>query len=198
MNMNKEALLALGLTEELSTKIMETYGHMLPKSRLDEAIAERDNYKTQLIDRDKQLKELEKSVGDNKELKEQIEKLQKDNKEASDKYFRDLHDLQLNNAVELAITGAKGKNGKAIKALLNLEKAEIKDGKVIGLEEQLTKLKESDGYLFEIASPAPETNPAGFTPGQGNTNPAGENGPKTYSQMMAMLNENPGLDISKL
>ncbi|WP_187105842.1 phage scaffolding protein, partial [Fusobacterium necrophorum] len=68
---------------------------------------------------DKQLKELEKAAGDNKELKDQIEKLQKDNKDAADKYAKDLHDLQVNNAVDLAISGAKGKNGKAIKALLD-------------------------------------------------------------------------------
>ena len=135
--MNKEELLALGLSEELANKVVDKYGHLVTKTRLDEVIAERDTLKTQVSERDKQLKELEKAAGDNKELKDQIEKLQKDNKDAADKYAKDLHDLQVNNAVDLAISGAKGKNGKAIKALLDLEKAEIKDGKIIGLEEQL-------------------------------------------------------------
>ena len=155
--MNKEELLALGLSEELANKVVDKYGHLVTKTRLDEVIAQRDTLKTQVSERDKQLKELEKAAGDNKELKEQIEKLQKDNKDAADKYTKDLHDLQVNNAVDLAISGAKGKNGKAIKALLDLEKAEIKDGKIIGLEEQLAKLKESDGYLFCLlyTSPSP-------------------------------------------
>lgn len=196
--MKKEDLLALGLSEELANKVADKYGHLVTKTRLDEVIAERDTLKTQVSERDKQLKELEKAAGDNKELKDQIEKLQKDNKDAADKYAKDLHDLQVNNAVDLAISGAKGKNGKAIKALLDLEKAEIKDGKIIGLEEQLAKLKESDRYLFEEAQQPQNTNPAGFTPGAGNSNTSGGDGPKTYSQIMQMLAENPGLDISKI
>ncbi|MBR8722382.1 hypothetical protein IX325_000690 [Fusobacterium necrophorum subsp. funduliforme] len=196
--MKKEDLLALGLSEELANKVVDKYGQLVTKTRLDEVIAERDTLKTQVSERDKQLKELEKAAGDNKELKDQIEKLQKDNKDAADKYAKDLHDLQVNNAVDLAIFGAKGKNGKAIKALLDLEKAEIKDGKIIGLEEQLAKLKESDGYLFEEAQQPQNTNPAGFTPGAGSSKNPGGDGPKTYSQIMQMLAENPGLDISKI
>lgn len=84
--MKKEDLIALGLSEELANKVVDKYGHLITKTRLDEVIAERDTLKTQVSERDKQLKELEKAAGDNKELKDQIEKLQKDNKDAADKY----------------------------------------------------------------------------------------------------------------
>lgn len=194
--MNKEELLALGLSEETANKVVDKYGHLVTKTRLDEVIAERDTLKTQISERDKQLKELEKSVGDNKDLKEKFEKLQAENKAAAEKYEKDLHDLQVNNAVELAISGAKGKNSKAIKALLDLEKAEIKDGKIVGLDEQLKKLQETEAYLFEVKE-ATKT-PAGFNPAGGKTNPPGTESPKTYSEIMGMLATNPGLDISKL
>lgn len=195
--MNKEELLALGLSEEMANKVVDKYGHLVTKTRLDEVIAERDNLKTQISERDKQLKELEKSVGDNKDLKEKFEKLQAENKAATEKYEKDLYDLQVNNAVELAITGAKGKNSKAIKALLNLEKAEIKDGKIVGLDEQLKKLQETEAYLFEAEKTNPA--PAGFTPAAGNNgSQGGVSGNKTYSEIMSMLAANPELDISKL
>nr|WP_293993770.1 phage scaffolding protein [uncultured Fusobacterium sp.] len=195
--MKKEELLELGLSEELANKVVEKYGHLVTKTRLDEVIAERDSYKTQLTDRDKQLKELEKSVGDNAELKEKVEKLQAENKTAAEKYEKNLYELQVNNAVELAITGAKGKNNKAIKALLNLEKAEIKDGKIVGLDEQLKKLQETEAYLFEETKE--NKVPAGFAPAAGNNgSQGGVSGNKTYSEIMSMLAANPGLDISKL
>ena len=40
--MNKEELLALGLSEELANKVVDKYGHLVTKTRLDEVIAERD------------------------------------------------------------------------------------------------------------------------------------------------------------
>lgn len=195
--MKKEELLELGLPEELANKVVEKYGHLVTKSRLDEVIAERDTLKNQVSERDKQLTELSKNNADNEALKKQIADLQTENKLAAEKYAKDLLDLQINNAVELAITGVKGKNSKAIKALLNLEKAEIKDGKIIGLDEQLKKLQETEAYLFEVQKE--KEVPAGFTPGASNNNSqGGTNAPKTYSEIMAALEQNPGLDISKL
>lgn len=194
--MNKDELIKLGLTEEQATMVTEKYVNMVPQGRFNEIVEEKNSLKSQLAERDKQLKELEKSVGDNKELKAQIEKLQTDNKTAAEKYAKDLFYLQLNNAIDIAITGAKGKNSKAIKALLDLEKADLKDGKVIGLEEQLSNLKKSDPYLFEIEKqPA---NPNGFVPGDGNSKTPSGDGPKTYSEMVAMLEANPNLDINNL
>ena len=194
--MNKDELIKLGLTEEQATMVTEKYVNMVPQGRFNEIVEEKNSLKSQLAERDKQLKELEKSVGDNKELKAQIEKLQTDNKTAAEKYAKDLFYLQLNNAIDIAITGAKGKNSKAIKALLDLEKADLKDGKVIGLEEQLSNLKKSDPYLFEIEKqPA---NPNGFVPGDGNSKTPSGDGHKTYSEMVAMLEANPNLDINNL
>ena len=52
-------------------------------------------------------------------------------------------------ALEQAIKGAKGKNPKAILALLDSEKITYKDGKIEGLDDQLKNLQKSDSYLFE-------------------------------------------------
>lgn len=53
-----------------------------------------------------------------------------------------------NSAVDKAIMTAKGRNPKAIKALLDMDKITVKeDGTLEGLD--LEALKESDKYLFE-------------------------------------------------
>ena len=87
--MNKDELVKLGLTEEQATMVTEKYVNMVPQGRFNEIVEEKNSLKSQLAERDKQLKELEKSVGDNKELKAQIEKLQTDNKTAAEKYAKD-------------------------------------------------------------------------------------------------------------
>lgn len=62
--MNKEELLALGLSEEMVGKVLEKYDHMIPKTRLDEVITERNDLREQITKRDEQLKELSKQVKD--------------------------------------------------------------------------------------------------------------------------------------
>lgn len=53
------------------------------------------------------------------------------------------------NAIESAIKNAKGRNLKAIQSLLDDSKIKFKEGKLEGLDEQITALKESDSYLFD-------------------------------------------------
>ena len=67
--MKKEELMKLeGMTEELATKIAEQSAEelkgMIPKSRLDEVIAERDNAKKDHADVLKQLGALQKETGE--------------------------------------------------------------------------------------------------------------------------------------
>ncbi|MFA6333913.1 MAG: phage scaffolding protein, partial [Methanoregula sp.] len=40
------------------------------------------------------------------------------------------------------------KNMKAVKAIIDLEKVQAKDGAITGLDEQIVELKKSDAYLF--------------------------------------------------
>lgn len=60
--------------------------------------------------------------------------------------------MKIDFAVEKALTGAKAKNIKAVKALLELGEAKLdKDGNVKGLDEQIEKLRSGDDtkFLFE-------------------------------------------------
>lgn len=98
-----------------------------------------------------------------KGLQEQIEKLQNDNKAAKENYEKQLKDMQFGYSLDAALSGAKVKNLKAVKALLDTEKLAIDNGKILGLEDQIKALKESDAYLFEGEKTAPTF--SGPTPG---------------------------------
>lgn len=83
-----------------------------------------------------------------------VEKLKKDAKDWEDRYNTDLAAAKLNNAVDLELVARKAKNPKLAKAALDMSIIKLDGETLIGLSEQLDKLKESDGYLFEEESAA--------------------------------------------
>jgi len=152
--MKKEDFLKLGLTEEQAEKAAQASAEELkgfiPKVRFDEVNDSKKQLEADIKTRDKQLNDL-KAV-DAEGLKAEIEKLQGENKTAKEKYEADLKNIQINNAVEKALTSAKAKNITAVKALLDLEKAELDGESIKGLESQLKKLQESEDskFLFDV------------------------------------------------
>lgn len=167
--MTKDELLKLGITEEQATKVLEGYKDFIPKSRFDEVNTAKKKAEETVAERDKQLEALKKSSGDVEALKKEIEKLQGDNKAAADKYAADLKATKISSAVEKALLSAGAKNYKAVKALLNLEGAELDDNDAVkGLEDQIKKLKEAEDSKFLFAE---TPNPKGFKPGNNNGNP---------------------------
>lgn len=64
--MNKEDLIAMGLTEEQAKKVMDSLdGNFVTKARFNEINEENKTLKKSVSDRDKQLEDLKKSSGDN-------------------------------------------------------------------------------------------------------------------------------------
>ena len=168
--MNKDELIKLGLTEEQATKLMEKYGNMIPQSRFNEVVEEKNKLKADLTERDKQLSELQKNNSSNEELKKQITELQEKNKASEKEYQETLAKIKLDNALELALTTAGAKNNIAVKALLKMENIKMDNDKVIGLTEQIEELKKTSDYLFKVE----DKTPTGTTPANpnGSGNPA--------------------------
>lgn len=145
--MNKEQLIALGLTEEQATKVVEGFGSMIPKSRFDDVNDSKKQLETDLASRDKQLEELKKV--DTAGLQAKITTLQQENAEAKTKYENDLKESQLSSAIKLALVGKVHDSDIATslidKALIELDT----EGKVTkGLDEQLKTLQGSKPFLF--------------------------------------------------
>lgn len=176
--MNKQQFLDLGLTEEQATKAeteskkeLESY---VEKSKFDTVSQSNKDLEKTVKDRDKQLEDIKKSSGDNEALKAQIETLQADNKAAKETYESDLKDLQLSNAIKLAIAD-KAQDADLVAGQIDKSKLILSDdGKVTGLDEQLKDLQTNKAFLFK---PVETTNngsnpPAGFqigADGNGNT-----------------------------
>ena len=169
--MNKEKLIEMGLTEELATSVMkELDGNYVPKARFNEVNTELKQTKDQVKERDSQLETLKKNVGDSEELKKQIEALQNDNKTKDEAHAAEIKQIKIDAAVDKALADAKAKNPKAVKALLDLAKAEISDdGTIKGLDAQIKTLSEAEDskFLFDTDNTQNKNqNSKGFVPGQ--------------------------------
>ena len=169
----KEQLAQMGLTEEQAQKIVDEVidGNFIPKSRFNEVNEENKTLKQSVADRDKQLDDLKKSAGDNADLQQQITDLQKANADQKKAHEEELSRVRLENAVELALSDAKAKNIKAVKAMLDMENVKLgEDGNLSGLAEQVEALKKSDGYMFDVQQQTQQQF-TGFQPGASTTIP---------------------------
>lgn len=169
-------------------KIMIDDKNFIPKARFDEVNEAKKELEKQISDRDKQLKDLSVKAQGNEELTKQIEELQLSNKQIAKDYEEKINKMQFDNALEGALTNAKCKNTKALKALLDIDNVKLNEGKLEGLEEQLNKLKESDSYLFDLEPQVPNS-----TGGLGNFGRMGKPGitkeefdKMSYSQRMEL------------
>ncbi|MBV4426509.1 phage scaffolding protein [Clostridium tyrobutyricum] len=141
------------------------------KTEIDTVNNSIKDYKKQLKDRDKQLEDLKDKAKGNEELTAEIERLKDENKNVAKDYEAKIEKLNFNTKLDKALTGAKAKNPKTVKALLNLENLKLDGEDIIGLKEQLETLKESDGYLFDENST--ETNSNAGAGGTGNIGNSG-------------------------
>ena len=102
---------------------------------------------------------MKKNNKDNEALQQTIQ----DHEATIENLKKESAQKDFNYALDSALKDNKCKNAKALKALLDLDNIKFNEGKLEGLEGQLTALKESDGYLFDTSNPAP-----GNTGGTGN------------------------------
>ncbi|MEK3935937.1 phage scaffolding protein [Sporosarcina sp. FSL W7-1349] len=183
--MNKEQLIALGLSEEQADKVVAGFGQMIPKSRLDEKIQEVKDLNEQITDRDKQLEELKKV--DAKGLQAKIDELQTANETTKKDYEAKLKETQLSSAVKLALAG-KVHDADLAASLIDTGTIELdKDGNVTkGLDEQLKTLQESKSFLF-VPEKETKTNLKGTKPAE-NSN-GGEGTVNIGADFAKMLND---------
>lgn len=164
--MERKFLKDLGLADEAIEKIMAENGKDINELKTASTTAQTTiaDLQKQISDRDKQLETLKKSSGDNAALQEEIAKLQEANKTAKAEYEAQMKKVQLDSKVETALLGAKAKNTKAVRALLDESKISIDGENVLGLKEQLEALKKDAAYLFGEDKGLNPPPPAGDTP----------------------------------
>jgi len=154
--MKREDLKALELEDDVVDKIMKLHGQDIEdhKSKLEAAEKQTDDLQGRLEEANKTIegfKEMDvdgiKAAAD--DWKAKAEQAEKDAK-------TQIEQLKFDHALEGALTGAKAKNPKAVKALLDMDALKYNEGKIIGLEEQLKAIQEKEDYLFESDEPMPK------------------------------------------
>ncbi len=203
--MKRKFLEDMGLSKEQVDTILDENSQDIGKAKaeftsvqteLQNAKTEIEGLNNQLSERDTQLLELKNSTGDVEALKQQISELQTANKTKEDEYKAEMKQLKMDMAVETALIGAKAKNIKAVKALLNLEGAELaEDGTIKGLAEQILNLSKADDSKFLFDSAKTIVKGAKIGEGSDDIIESGDTSKMSYSQMIAYLKENPDAKI---
>lgn len=149
-------------------KVILDDGNFIPKTRFDEVNNEKNDYKKQIGERDKQLEALKTKATGNETLTAEIERLKGENEKTKTDYEAKIQQMNFNSKLDSTLSGLKAKNSKAVKALLNLDNVKLDGENFLGLNEQIEALKKSDPYLFEVKDNA----------GGGGFNPPGAGGTK--------------------
>ena len=186
--MKREFLTGLGLEKEIVESIMAEHGKSLGKAKdaqtqladvnakLTEAQAEVTNLTSIISTRDADIEKLKEASGTSETLTAQLSELQKKYDDDKVEHEKVVKQTKKEAAIEIALTNAKARNNKAVKALLDVESIEFDDNKLKGLDKQLEALKEESAFLFEQSEPQ-EPPPQQSTPQiVVGGNPTGETG----------------------
>lgn len=146
--MERKFLEELGLDKEAIDKIMAQHGKDIEahKTSAETAAKDRDTYKGQLDDVSAKLKAFDGVDVD--ALRGEVDTLKKDMAAKESDFQNQLADRDFQALITAGIAEAKGKNPKAITALLDIEALKASKNQKDDTAAALKALAESDAYLF--------------------------------------------------
>ena len=154
--MKREELEKLGLEKEAIDQIMALHGRDIEANKAKAAAieSERDGLKSQLDEAAKAIEgfkalDIEGVKKSADEWKAKAEQAQKDAE-------KQVYQVRYESALSDALKASKAKNVKAVRALLNEADLKLTDDGLVGLKEQLEKVKPENDYLFESDVPTPK------------------------------------------
>ncbi|WP_125763760.1 phage scaffolding protein [Companilactobacillus hulinensis] len=151
--MKRDFLKDLGLADDSIDKIMSEYGRDIQgvNSKLASAEEQRDSFKSQIDDRDSQIKELGSKVGNSDGMKEQIESLKSTISDNDKKAASDLLQVRQDNAVQNYLKDAGVRDAKAVMPFIDTDtvKFDADKSELTGLQEQVDNIKADHDYLFQ-------------------------------------------------
>jgi len=161
--MKTEYLKEIGLSQEQIDKVFAENGKDIKALKDDN-----DSLKAQLATANETLTKATEEIKGYKDL--DIESIKKNAaewelkaKEAQEKADHEIYSMKFESALNTALTTAKARNTKAVRALLDESIIKVTDTGIAGLSEQLDNIRKDNAYLFETES----SGGAGF----GNTTP---------------------------
>ncbi len=164
-------LLGEELFEQVQEKLGEKHkidivndGRWIPKSKFDDVNIEKNEYKEQIEGLNEELGKLKDKAKDNDDVTKKIEDLEK---EIEDKE-KEMEKIRKTNAIKFEVLKANPKDVKDILPHIDDEVVKIEDGEIVGLKEQIEKLKEEKAYLFKEEAPTGTGGSKGNPPRGGN------------------------------
>lgn len=190
--MKREELKNLGLTDEQIGSVMAMNGTDVNglREQVNALTTDRDGQSEQLKTVTGQLNQLQSAHKDDEDLQKEINSLKEANKQAESKHQSELEDAKKSYLTDMAITQAGAKNGKAVRALLDADELKLdKDGKLIGIDEQLKALKSADDskFLFADADQGKQQSTQAINVGGNPSTSGGNSGDSVVDHVAARL-----------
>lgn len=188
--MTTEELKALGLDETQIKEVFRLHGLVVSEFKDLEnenkiLNSEKENLELQLKNANEKIEEFKDLDVD--AIKKEAEDYKQKYEESTVSHQSDIDRLKRDFSIESALMGAKVKNTKAAKALLDMDALTTAEDFNKAIEAQIKGIRETDAYLFQPAQGS------GSIGGTGNPEKPKEN--MTYSEMMDYLSTHPGAEI---
>lgn len=155
----KEELKSFGLTDEVISNILESQKKKMEnyilKSEHDNVKNELESEKQKVKDRDETIKKLKTFEGTATELQAKVDELNKELKTKDENYEKNLNAQKKESAIKFGVMNFESavQDLDMVVGLIDKEKVTIdKDGKIIGLDEQLKELQKNKAFLFKAKS----------------------------------------------
>ena len=154
--MKREELEKLGLEKEAIDSIMALHGRDIEanKAKISAAEAERDGLKSQLDEAAKAIDGFK--ALDIEGVKKSADEWKAKAEQAAKDAEAQVYQVRYESALSDALKASKAKNVKAVRALLDEANLKLTDDGLVGLKEQLEKVKPENDYLFESDMPTPQ------------------------------------------
>lgn len=123
-------------------------GEYVSKDKHTTLETEANGYKTQLSSLNEQIETLKKATGTDETLKVKLQELQDKYDTDTETLNKQLEGIKFDSTLELALTGSGAKSTKALRGLLDMDKIKLDGDTLIGLDEQLKSIQETESYLF--------------------------------------------------
>lgn len=161
--MKKEQLANIGLTEDQISQVFALHGADIQKLKDDVASkdSELESVRGQLTQRDKDLNDLKKKGADVEDIQQKLEDLQAKYKQDTEALEMKLADENKSRLIDAELTKAGVRDAEIFEKILNKDEISVKDGKLIGLTEQIEAQRAKSPYLFNGEKQAQ------YTPNQG-------------------------------
>lgn len=170
---NKDKLGDLAGTTEGFTKLSQKLGELgydvllnhkekaefVPSARLNDVVSQRDSFKTQATDLNKQLEAMKAAAVGNEKLQAQLQGLMDQNQTL-------LSDIEKTKVdAELMLAASDAVNAKDVLVFVNRDNLKMNaKGEVMGIEAEINRIKTEKPYLFKAAE---TSNKGGTDPGTG-------------------------------